>query len=90
MGEYANRAMALSLRFVESTSAVSEAVERTAQRVRETEEKIGQTDRLIASLSEVYQGFGDRRFEPGIHPDRGPSRHAASCTRGGANRIDPA
>ena len=89
MGEYANRAMALSLRFVESTSAVSEAVERTAQRVRETEEKIGQTDRLIASLSEVYHGVGDRWFEP-EYPSRERKRGAVSCTRGGANRIDPA
>lgn len=89
MGEYAKRAMALSLGFVGSRSAVSETVERTAQRVRETEEKIGQTDRLIASLSEVYHGVGDRRFEP-EYPSWERKRGAVSCTRGGANRIDPA
>lgn len=61
MKDYTEHARLLSLRVFASTEAAGEMIARAAQKIRETEETIRRSDRLIASISEVYRGFGVRR-----------------------------
>lgn len=62
MKDYTEQARLLSLRLFESTAAAGEAISKALEKVRETEETIRRSDRLIASISEVYRGFGRPRL----------------------------
>lgn len=61
MDEYADRANLLSLRMFVNVAGAGETISKATQKIRETEETIRRSDRLIASISEVYRGFGWRR-----------------------------
>lgn len=61
MIDYTEQARFLSLRMFISAAAAGQSISQTTQKVRETEEAIRRSDRLIASIAEVYRGFGKPR-----------------------------